>query len=132
MPALVDTNVIIDIVANDPTWGSWSDAAVHAQAADGVFINPTVYAEISAGATNISAVEAVISSLRLSFQETPKDALFLAGQAFRKYRLQGGAKTSPLADFFIGAHAMSLGYSIITRDVKRYQAYFPKVPLITP
>lgn len=132
MPVLVDTNVIIDIIANDPEWGAWAGKTLHARHPENIFINPTIFAEISSGAKNLEAVETILARLQIGFQETPKEALFLAGQAFRKYRSQGGSKSSPLPDFFIGAHASILGCSIITRDVKRYRTYFPEVPLIHP
>jgi hypothetical protein len=56
--------------------------------------------------------------------------LFLAAQAFLAYRKHGGSKTSPLPDFFIGAHAAALGFPILTRDVDRYRTYFPEGLLV--
>ena len=37
-----------------------------------------------------------------------------------------------LPDFFIGAHAVVAGMSLLTRDTRRYRSYFPTVVLITP
>ena len=74
----------------------------------------------------------MIVSLGLVYLELPREALFLAAKAFRRYRRQGGTKTSPLPDFFIGAHALVLGIPILTRDVSRYRTYFPEVQLISP
>ena len=54
------------------------------------------------------------------------------GQAFIEYRRAGGARSSPLPDFYIGAHAAVTGMSLLTRDAARYRAYFPTVDLITP
>ena len=62
----------------------------------------------------------------------PREALFLAGKVFKNYRRQGGAKTGVLPDFFIGAHAAVAGVPLLTRDVTRYRACFPKLVLISP
>lgn len=64
--------------------------------------------------------------------EIPKEALFLAGKAFLKYRKYKGAKKSPLPDFFIGAQAAVLDLELISRDKNRYQTYFPTVKIISP
>ncbi len=73
-----------------------------------------------------------LASLEISLRELPRDALFLAGLAFRKYRTQGGTKSNVLADFFIGAHAAIAKCPLLTRDIRRYQQYFPTVQLISP
>ncbi len=132
MAALVDTNVIIDVITDDPQWGSWADHVIRMHHPDGAWINPVVYAELSAGTDDMEEVDDIIAQLRLSYHELPKSALFHAGQAFRTYRSKNGTKTSPLADFFIGGHAKALDMPIITRDEKRYRTYFPSVELITP
>ena len=48
----------------------------------------------------------------------------------RMYRKRGGARTTPLPDFFIGAHAEVENLALLTRDVVRFRTYFPKVKLI--
>jgi hypothetical protein len=62
----------------------------------------------------------------------PFEAAFLAGKCFLAYRRRGGAKLSPLPDFFIGAHAAVAGYRLLTRDARRYRTYFPALALIAP
>jgi hypothetical protein len=91
-----------------------------------------IYAELCTGAPSQDYVDAVIDDLNLDFGEIPRTALFIAAKAYRLYRSKLGSKTSPLPDFFIGAHAEILGCPIITRDVNRYRTYFPSVELITP
>ena len=59
-------------------------------------------------------------------------AAFLAGKAFLTYRREGGAKSAPLPDFYIGAHAAIQGYSLLTRDARRYRSYFPELAVISP
>ena len=128
---LVDTNILVDITGGDGNWVSWSSEKV-AEFRDRLVINPVIYSELCVPLDSVEQVEALTSLLGLVYLELPREALFLAARAFRHYRRQGGIKTSPLPDFFIGAHAAILGIPILTRDVSRYRTYFPKVLLISP
>jgi predicted nucleic acid-binding protein len=130
---LVDTNVLVDLLENDPTWADWSIAQLRAQAQiHRLVINPVIYAELSLTFSTVEALDATLADLQIPVIETPKPALFLAGKAFVQYRRQGGTKTNVLADFFIGAHAAVAGFPVLTRDVRRYTSYFPTVRLIAP
>ena len=128
--ALVDSNVIIDIIQGDARWVEWSlDALSRFEA---VSVNPIIYAELCYQQSSPEEVNQLLEKLTLGFRELPREALFLASQAFRIYRKSGGTKTSPLPDFFIGAHAAAMDVPLITRDVSRYETYFPSVFLICP
>ncbi len=130
---LVDTNILVDVLEDDPDWADWSIQQMRAQAQiHELAINPVIYAELSLAFASVEALDEVISDLGLSFQELPRPALFLAGKAFARYRRQGGTKRNVLADFFIGAHAAVTGALLLTRDARRYRNYFPSVGLITP
>lgn len=130
---LVDTNVLIDILEDEPEWADWSIAQLRAQAkVHPLAINPIVYAELSLAFSSVEALDATIGKLGLDMLELPRPALFLAGKAFTRYRRRGGKKNNVLADFFIGAHAAVLGCPLLTRDARRYKDYFPGVKLITP
>jgi predicted nucleic acid-binding protein len=130
---LVDACVILDLTTNDPTWADWSEDAI-AQAADEgpLVINPIVYAEVSVDFNSIEQLDEVLDDADLRREPLPFDAGFLAGKAFLTYRRRGGSRRSPLADFYIGAHAAVAGHRLLTRDTARYNTYFPTVPLITP
>ena len=131
--ALVDSNVILDVFEEDPTWVDWSESTLDERSAtDRLYINSVVYAEVSIGFDRIEDLEAALCGADLTMVEIPKESLFLAGKAFISYGRKGGTKASPLPDFFIGAHAAVAGLPLITRDVTRYQAYFPAVDLISP
>ena len=130
---LVDSNVLIDIVSDDRVWGSWSAAALARTADEGrLVINAIVYAEVSARYSRIEDVEAALPSDLLVREPIPYEAAFLAAKVFVSYRSRGGARTSPLPDFLIGAHATVAGYRLLTRDVARYRTYFPKLSLVAP
>jgi predicted nucleic acid-binding protein len=130
---LVDTNVLLDVLSNDPRWSEWSLRQLARRAALGpVIVNEIVYAEMSARMESQSQVERALADLDASFDRVPTRALFLAGKSYSRYRASGGVRTGVLPDFFIGAHAQVLGCSLLTRDVRRYRTYFPDVELIAP
>jgi predicted nucleic acid-binding protein len=130
---LVDTNVLIDVLEDDPSWADWSIRQLRAQAqVHELVINPIIYAELSLLFDSVASADKAIDSMGLVFAELPRPALFLAGRAHVKYRQGGGTKNNVLADFFIGAHAAVTGCGILTRDDRRYRNYFPTVALITP
>lgn len=130
---LVDACVILDLTTNDPKWADWSEDAIAQAADDGpLVINPIVYAEVSVDFNSIEQLDEVLDDADLRREPLPFDAGFLAGKAFLTYRRRGGSRRSPLADFYIGAHAAVAGHRLLTRDTARYNTYFPTVPLITP
>jgi predicted nucleic acid-binding protein len=128
---LVDTNILVDITEGGGEWTAWSRERVvefHA----GLIINPVIYSELCVPLESLEEAEALIAMLGLVYLEFPREALFLAARAFRQYRRRGGMKTSPLPDFFVGAHAAVLEIPLLTRDVIPYRTYFPEVRLISP
>lgn len=130
---LVDTNVLLDLVTDDPDWANWSVRQLDAAGLRGeLIIDDVVYAELSVRFETIEALDAVVNDARLTMAAIPRGALFLAGKAFQRYRAAGGTRTGVLPDFFIGAHAAVAGLTLLTRDARRYRQYFPSVDLITP
>jgi hypothetical protein len=130
---LVDTNVLVDILQDDPHWADWSVGQLRAQSqVHELAINPVIYAELSLNFTSVAALDAAVDGMGLQLKDLPRPALFLAGKALVKYRRTGGTKGNVLADFFVGAHAAVTGCAILTRDARRYRNYFPRVPLIVP
>lgn len=130
---LVDTNVLIDVLQDDPQWADWSISQLRGQSKiQRLAINPIIYAELSLSFSTIEALDQTIEGLELTLVEVPRPALFLAGKAFVRYRRQGGTKGNVLADFFIGAHAAVSRYPLLTRDTRRYTTYFSDVTLIAP
>jgi predicted nucleic acid-binding protein len=130
---LVDTNVLLDVVTDDPVWAGWSLAQLDAAALRGpVIINAAVYAELSVRFDRIEDLDILLNEAEVDLWDMPRTALFLAGKVFQRYRAAGGSRTGVLPDFFIGAHAAVERIPLLTRDVKRYRAYFPSLILITP
>lgn len=129
---MVDTNVLLDVLTGDPTWGEWSERAL-AEAADRgpLLINPIIYAEVSVGFTRIEELDLALGGDFVR-SDLPWEAAFLAGKCHLRYRKQGGTKHAPLPDFYIGAHAAIEGHHLLTRDARRFRTYFPSVKLLSP
>ena len=130
---LLDANVILDIWDLDPVWHAWSSGQLRRLSIlHELAINAIVYAEISARFATPTTLNERLADLGLDVLDIPRNAAFLAGKAFVQYRRKGGTKGNVLADFFIGAHAAVLGCPLLTRDTRRYAAFFPTVRLIAP
>lgn len=133
MTVFVDTNVLLDIAADDRLWGDWSTAALEtALAAGPVLINDVVYAELAARYARVEDVDAFVTRAGLQWATMPKVALFLAAKAYASYRRAGGLRAGVLSDFFIGAHAATLAIPLLTRDKGRFRTYFPSLEVIAP
>jgi predicted nucleic acid-binding protein len=130
---LVDSNILIDVMTDNPAWSEWSIAHLRRAASNGpLLINDVIYAETSIGYPSIEKAESALERVRVRRVTIPPAALFLAGKAFVQYRGAGGPRTGVLPDFFIGAHASAERIPLLTRDVRRYRHYFPDLQLIAP
>ncbi len=132
-PVLVDSCVIIDLLADKSDWYEWSLAQLIAlRESSPLAINQIIFAELSSGYDTPANAGRALAPFALTQLSLPWEAAFLAGAAYRTYRQRGGKRRSPLPDFYIGAHAATSGLRLLTRDAARYQTYFPTLQLITP
>lgn len=130
---LVDSNVLLDVITDDPVWGDWaSNTLIRLSDKYKLAINPVIYAEVSIRFSTIEDLEETVSPDFFEKLPIPYEAAFLAGKCHMKYKERGGAKTSVLPDFLIGAHASVSSMILVTRDTSRYRTYFPKLKLIAP
>ncbi len=130
---LVDSNVILDVLTEDPEWFTWSSEALEDQAEASVLvIDPIIYAEVSIGFERVEDLELALPVWLFRRDSLPWEAGFLAGKCFLMYRQRGGSRRSPLPDFYIGAHAAVAGMSLLTRDPARYHTYFPRLDIRSP
>lgn len=130
---LVDSNVLLDVLTEDPQWFNWSSQALERAAeSDVLAINPLVYAEVSVRFTRIEELDEALPESLFRRDALPWESGFLAGKAFLKYRRGGGRRSSPRPDFYIGAHAALRGFKLLTRDASRYRTYYPRLALIAP
>ena len=130
---LIDSCVLLDLFTDDKNWAAWSESTLEKYSQiNTLYINSIVYTEVSIGFDRIEEIESAIDALGIKVLEMPREALFLTGKAFLSYRKKKGTKTSPLPDFFIGAHASVSKLKLITRVVSKYRTYFPQVQLVHP
>lgn len=133
MDILVDSNIILDIVTEDHLWYKWSSKKLSELSLNNrLIINTVIYSEVSISFERIEELDDILPETFFTREHIPWDAAFLAGKCFLKYRRGGGARRSPLPDFFIGAHASVRNMSLLTRDTGRYGEYFPKLKIISP
>ena len=131
MRTLVDTNVLLDIITQDPAWVSWSEAALREAAERSTLaINPIIFAEVSMKFARIEDADVALADF--AREPLPYEAGFLTGKAFLAYRMRGGTKRSPMPDFYVGAHAVVARMTLLTRDAARYRTYFPALNIIAP
>lgn len=130
---LIDSNILFDLLSEDPNWYRWSASAVAVAASESeLAINPVIYAETSVRFKTPKEFDEFFPPNEFRREPLPYAAAFLAAKAHLAYRRSGGIRTSTLPDFFIGAHAAVSGFRLLTRDAKRYKTYFPSVELIAP
>ena len=130
---MVDSNVLLDILTEDKNWFPWSNRTLEQYAENHILIiNPIIYAEISISFDRVEDLDEALGEQMFHCRPIPLEGAFLAGKCFVGYRRRGGKKHSTLPDFFIGAHAAVKNIPLITRDITRYQTYFPKLKLISP
>ncbi len=130
---LVDANVLLDVWHADPAWSAWSKRELWNQSlVHDLAINSIIYAEVSVSFATPAAIDRSLAELKIAVLNIPREAAFLAGKAFAQYRRRGGGKTNVISDFLIGGHAAVLGCAVLTRDTRRFAAYFPGVNLIAP
>ena len=130
---LVDSNVLLDVLTEDPAWVGWSTEALATAAESGpLAINPIIYTEVSVRFSRVEDLDEALPPIDFRRLALPWDAGFLAGKAFSSYRRNGGTRSSTMPDFYIGAHAAVAGLTLLTRDVARYRTYFPLLDLVTP
>jgi predicted nucleic acid-binding protein len=80
---------------------------------------------------DIAAIDELLDVYDTLRSPLPWACAALAARAFAAYRGEGGNKSRPLPDFYIGAHAAVANLSILTRDPSGYQSYFPRLVLLS-
>ncbi len=134
---LLDTNVVIYAFDPDSPFFEWArETIADAVAGDGAAINAVSLAEVCVGDADPPTVADRVRSWGVEVLDVPSAAAEMCSIAFRKYRKRRASakKTAPmpLPDFFIGAHAGIMGWTLATADRGRFKTYFPSVPLETP
>lgn len=131
MITAIDTNILLDVLADDPRYSEASASLIEQAAEAGaLIICEIVYAELTPRFPSQMQLDSVLKKLGIEIASTTKATLHLAGQQWRKYRASGGPRTRILADFLIGAHGTLQADRLLTRDRGFYRRYFPELNLM--
>jgi predicted nucleic acid-binding protein len=129
---LVDSNIFLDLFHGGPASGWSLGALVQAGSVAALVVNPVIWSEISSRFASEADVNGALAGLTVQKAQIPYEAAFMAGKAHAAYRWNGGERERTLPDFLVGAHASVAGHKLLTRDPKRYRAYFPDLEIIAP
>jgi len=131
MPAtLVDTSVLLDVLVEGAAHGDESEARLMAAARAGqLLINDVIAAELAPTFESEAALWATLAEAQIQLVAFPRAGIYIAGQAFLRYRRRGGGRHRILPDFLIGAHAVASGVRLLTRDRDFFRDYFPRLRL---
>jgi predicted nucleic acid-binding protein len=133
MAIFIDTNILIYALKPQSNLSVWAIETLRASRKQGsLLIDPIVYAELSGGFESQAGIDQALGNLGIKISHCTEAALFAASRAFKTYKARGGTKSNVLSDFLIGANANARQMPLITRDVARYQTYFPTLQLIAP
>ena len=130
---VVDSNVLLDVITEDPVWFHWSSEMLARKAETSqLVINPVIFAEVSVRYSRIEDLDTVLPRDIVSREPLPYKAAFLAGKIFSRHRKREGGRRVPLPDLFIGAHAAVMNYALLTRNAGDYRKDFPSLEIIAP
>lgn len=130
---LVDTNIWVDCIDEASRWHDWAlDQLQTCSERAPLHINLVVYTELLIPGPDTGALDALLDVYDTLRTPIPWSASALTAAAYRMYRRNGGAKTKPLPDFFIGAHAAVANLSVLTRDPRPYRSYFARLKVVAP
>ncbi|MBI5388505.1 MAG: PIN domain-containing protein [Verrucomicrobia bacterium] len=137
---LLDTNVLIYAGDQASPFHQWaSDLIAEAVAGgEGVCANAVSLAEVCVGDTDPASVSQRIAAWGVELVAVPPTAAAGCASAYVIYRARRKADsgkdspTMPLPDFFIGAHAQVMGWTVATGDTARFKTYFPSLQIVSP
>jgi predicted nucleic acid-binding protein len=133
MKTIPDSNIILDVLQEDPAWFTWSANQLKISRDMGeLVVNFIVYAEASARHGDHGEFQKGLARFGVEREDVPWLAAFEAGRAHLAYRRAGGLRDRLLPDFIIGAHAAISGHRLVTRDGHRFRGYFPTLQVIAP
>jgi predicted nucleic acid-binding protein len=129
----VDTNVVLDVLGDDPRFASLSTLAMQRALGEGALMAcDVVWSEI--GAWYQSPVDAAdaMDELRIRFAALDPEVAAAAGRVWRNTRRERAGRDRIVPDFLIGTHAWMRADRFLTRDRGFYRAYFKRLKIVDP
>jgi hypothetical protein len=148
MTVAVDTNVLFDVLLDDPEHADLSRTALLSAVRDGpVVVCPVVYAELAAYFANTHDLDRFLGDAGVQMTAFEMQSLAQAGDAWKRYRGRAkghaedrcphcghriAARRRVISDFLIGGHALVQADRLLTRDRGYYRTYFPRLSILDP
>ena len=133
MITAIDSNVLIDVLGADPTFGPRSKAALSRCRADGALIVcEIVWSEVIAAFPDPAATESALARFSIDYSDTSAAAATAAGTAWRAYRQAGGPRERLVPDFLVAAHAAHHADRLLTRDRGFHRKAFADLDILDP
>ena len=128
MIAAVDTSVLLDVFLADERYGRESQERLRAAYdAGAVVVSDVVYAELTAAFADRATIDRALREINATTSPIDTDIAFEAGVRWKRYREAGGPRTRIITDFLIGAHALAVADTVLTRDRRFFGTYFPEL-----
>lgn len=133
MITAIDTNVLLDVLGADPTFGPLSKQALRTCSNEGAIIAcDVVWAEVGALFPSSRATQDAMRQLGIEFSPAELETALAAAGFWKVYRSRGGQHERLVADFLVGAHALTQADRLLTRDRGFYRTYFTRLSLVDP
>lgn len=133
MITAVDTNVLLDVLADDAVFRGRSLAAIRRCLAEGTMVAcDIVWSEVVAVFPDERSANVALNAIPVAYAAIDDGAASRAGMAWRDYRSRGGPRDRIVADFLVGAHAFEQADRLLTRDRGFQRAAFEGLTIIDP
>ena len=128
MITAVDTSVLLDVFLADDRYGEQSKEQLRAAYDSGaIIICDIVYAELVPAFRDRAVLDRALQEINATTSPVDTAIAYDAGVRWMRYRQSGGPRKRIITDFLIGAHAVAVAQTFLTRDRGFFSTYFPEL-----
>lgn len=133
MTTAVDTCVLLDLLLEEPPWAKRAEEAFREAFERGrLIIGEVVYAELMPQFRDGKELDVALAELGVEFVPSSPPMAASAGAAWGEYCRRGGKRNRVVADFLVGAHALTNADRLLTRDERFYKGCFKGLVIVEP
>ena len=130
MRTAIDSSVLWSIFKGERDARDWVSLLVSARRESNLIVCDIVFAEIAPLFRNLADLDSRLEALGVEYDPIDPPSAFLAGESFKRYRKEGGARKYLVPDFLIAAHALVQADGLCARDRGYLRRYFPQLRII--